>query len=301
MPLFQLKDGKAVQLNPDAKTFRAENDLHTFFEANLFELLNITLIAREYTINDHSGRIDTLGLDEINRPVIIEYKVDMAGDEVLAQGLSYFGFLNENRSHFELLAAKVLQRQDYRIDWQQPRLVFVAKRFSDRLVTAAKFSKIPSVDLIRYSTFEDNVMILDIIVGQQTQLTRLAPSTPETNLKPPKDNNEVGGYLSQTRQEFQQPFRALREALIGLDGIKEVIQPKVGITYYTIKAIARFEFGKSYINLLVKGGAANDDPQKRLRDIANHKVGFPYLFQISSVDDFEYAKHLLQAAYSDMR
>ena len=64
--------------------FGDEFHLRDLFANNLEELIGVRFIAKEYSTPD--GRIDTLGLDENNSPVIIEYKWK-ENEEVLAQGL----------------------------------------------------------------------------------------------------------------------------------------------------------------------------------------------------------------------
>ncbi len=71
--LFQFADQGAVEI-PGA-AIQVEKSLQTLFEGNLEALLGIRFIATEHSTGPvHGGRIDTLGLDEDNSPVIIEYK-----------------------------------------------------------------------------------------------------------------------------------------------------------------------------------------------------------------------------------
>lgn len=46
--------------------------------------------------------MDTIGIDENNCPVIIEYKWK-ENEEVFAQGLFYLDWLKRNKRHFDLL------------------------------------------------------------------------------------------------------------------------------------------------------------------------------------------------------
>ena len=58
-------------------------------EANLDTLLGIRFLATESsTGKTRAGRIDSLGLDENNCPVILEYKRSV-GENVVSQGLFY--------------------------------------------------------------------------------------------------------------------------------------------------------------------------------------------------------------------
>ena len=51
----------------------SEQELHELIDRNLEEIFKIRYIKDEH-ITDKHGRIETLGLDESNRPVVIEYK-----------------------------------------------------------------------------------------------------------------------------------------------------------------------------------------------------------------------------------
>jgi len=71
--LFQLAGGQATELQGDASDL--EKPLQTLIEKNLDVLLGIRFLASEYpTGKTHGGRIDSLGLDENDCPVILEYK-----------------------------------------------------------------------------------------------------------------------------------------------------------------------------------------------------------------------------------
>ena len=82
MPLYKLlPDGQTLR-QVARKKFSNEEELHSLVENNLQEMMGIRLIAREYPIP--SGRIDSLGLDEDNIPVIIEYTELVNEDETLS-------------------------------------------------------------------------------------------------------------------------------------------------------------------------------------------------------------------------
>ena len=71
--LFRITNGDATEMRGVASDL--EKPLQTLIEKNLGELLGVRLLQSEYsTGKTHAGRIDTLGLDENNCPVILEYK-----------------------------------------------------------------------------------------------------------------------------------------------------------------------------------------------------------------------------------
>lgn len=71
--LFRIKKGNASEIIGSFSNL--EKSLQTLIEENLNPLMGIRFIASEHsTGKTHGGRIDSLGLDENQCPVIIEYK-----------------------------------------------------------------------------------------------------------------------------------------------------------------------------------------------------------------------------------
>lgn len=100
--LFQIQDGTAREVQGSAVAL--EKSLQGLIERNLDELLGIRFLASEYsTGRKHSGRIDTLGIDENGSPVIIEYKRSM-NENVINQGLFYMDWLMDPKAECTLLA-----------------------------------------------------------------------------------------------------------------------------------------------------------------------------------------------------
>ena len=71
---FHEVDGNVHKV-PDRGTFAYERELQEFFEKHLRTLTGVEFLRSEYsTGKHHSRRIDTLGIDEEDRPVVVEYK-----------------------------------------------------------------------------------------------------------------------------------------------------------------------------------------------------------------------------------
>ena len=80
--------GASATAEIPARSAQVEKSLQTLFEANLEALLGVRFLATEFvTGKTHSGRIDTLGLDENGCPVIVEYK-RAVNENVINQGSS---------------------------------------------------------------------------------------------------------------------------------------------------------------------------------------------------------------------
>ena len=84
--LFKFASDKIEEVGGEA--LQVERSLQLLFEANLEALLGIRFLAREHSTGPvHGGRIDTLGLDEDDCPVIIEFK-RAVNENVINQGQS---------------------------------------------------------------------------------------------------------------------------------------------------------------------------------------------------------------------
>ncbi len=82
--LFRLHGGAATELTASAAAL--ERNLQTLIEGQMETFLGVRFLATEYaTGKTHRGRIDSLGLDENNCPVIIEYKRH-SNENVMNQG-----------------------------------------------------------------------------------------------------------------------------------------------------------------------------------------------------------------------
>ncbi|MDP9900537.1 DUF5655 domain-containing protein [Variovorax ginsengisoli] len=158
--LFRLQSGRAFELQGDASDL--EKPLQTLIESNLDTLLGIRFLATEYsTGKTHAGRIDSLGLDENNCPVILEYKRSV-GENVINQGLFYLDWLMDHQAEFKLLVMDKLGKPAAdAIDWTAPRLVCIAADFTKYDGHAVQQIN-RNVELIRYRRFGEELLLLEL-------------------------------------------------------------------------------------------------------------------------------------------
>lgn len=158
--LFLLTQGHASELQGDASDL--EKPLQTLIENNLEPLLGIRFLATEYsTGKTHAGRIDSLGLDENDCPVILEYKRSMA-ENVINQGLFYLDWLMDHQAEFKLLVMDKLGKDAAtRIDWSAPRLVCIAADFTKYDAHAVQQIN-RNIELIRYRRFGEELLLLEL-------------------------------------------------------------------------------------------------------------------------------------------
>lgn len=175
--LFRLQAGNAAEL--PGKASDLERPLQNFIESNLEVLLGVRFLATEHsTGKTHSGRIDTLGIDEDNCPVIIEYKRSV-GENVINQGLFYLDWLMDHKAEFELLVLKKYgQSVADVIDWTGPRLLCIASDFTKYDGHAVQQMH-RSISLIRYKQFDSDLLLLEL-VNSSAASTTAAKSVPAT-------------------------------------------------------------------------------------------------------------------------
>ena len=95
--LFRLKEGNVEELA--GQSVAMEKSLQHVLERHLETFLGVRFLASEYSTGKrHAGRIDTLGIDENNSPVIIEYKRSI-NENVINQGLFYLDWLLDHKQN----------------------------------------------------------------------------------------------------------------------------------------------------------------------------------------------------------
>jgi predicted transport protein len=178
--LFRLAAGQATELQGRASDL--EKPLQTLIEANLGPLLNIRFVASEHsTGKTHGGRIDSLGLDENNCPVILEYKRSV-GENVINQGLFYLDWLMDHKAEFKLLVLdKLGQSAADAVDWSDPRVVCIAADFT-RYDGHAVQQIGRNIELIRYRRFGDELLLLESANAGGDASVRAAPTKPSKTI-----------------------------------------------------------------------------------------------------------------------
>jgi len=138
-----------------------ESKLHELMEKHMERFLGIRFVAHEYSTGpNHNGRIDSLGLDENDCPVIIEYKRH-SNENVINQGLYYLDWLLDHKAEFKQI---IMDRFDKQIaddiEWDGVRVLCVAGDFT-------KFDKHAvaqidrNIELIRYKYFSNDLLLLE--------------------------------------------------------------------------------------------------------------------------------------------
>ncbi|OFU78953.1 MULTISPECIES: DUF5655 domain-containing protein [Staphylococcus] len=173
--LFDVNGDDVRELTGQSVTI--EKELQTMIENHLETFLGVKFLASEYTTGRrHGGRIDTLGIDENNVPVIIEYK-RTTNENVINQGLFYLDWLLDHKGEFQMKVMQQLGRTaSEEIDWSNPRLVCIAGNFTKYDEHAVQLID-RNIELYRYSYYDNRYLLLELVNVNTPQVKPVVQST----------------------------------------------------------------------------------------------------------------------------
>ncbi|OWY71987.1 DUF91 domain-containing protein [cyanobacterium TDX16] len=205
--LFKFSNERASEIRGESG--RLEKSLQTLIEKNLETVLGVRFVASEHSTGKvHRGRIDSLGIDENDCPVILEYKRAVS-ENVVSQGLYYLDWLLDHKAEFKLLVldryGKVVANA---IDWTSPRLICVAADFTKHDEHAVRQIN-RNIDLVRYRRFDGGLLALELL----TSATADAPISDEPTQKPKASKRGEDKLIAQALAEMDDQIRDLYEGL----------------------------------------------------------------------------------------
>ena len=287
MPIFKVENQKAAQIK--ATQFRNEKELQTLVEGNLEEIFGVRFIKTEHpTGAKHGGRIDTLGLDENNSPVIIEYKWS-ENDNVITQGLFYLDWLIDNKAEFQLLVQNKLGKKA-EIDWSQPRLILLAESFN-KYDKPAINRMAGNIELWTYSFYENGLLTIEMEASTQSSAKKSRKTADVAYEK-----YDLDYHLEGTVPGLKEKFLDLKERILKLPDVTELIEQKSGITYRTTKSFVRFEFKKSFIQTLLRD-PKYIDPEMLVKDVTSFRWGYKGMVKILPTSNADYIFNLIKQSY----
>ena len=289
MALFSIQQQALEKLQP--KDFENEAKLHALFDANLETLLGVRFLEAEYPIPD--GRIETLGLDEHNVPVVVEYKKGQDPGAII-QGLFYLNWVSGNRKAFETMVREKLGAGS-KVEWSAPvRLIVVAKDFNVR--DLASLSLIAaSVELKRYSYYGHLLQVDDVtpLKLRQKLGTKAESAVVETQTK----EYTIDELLARAEPPVRDVFLAIRERILSLPQVWERVG-RFYCDYRTTSTFASANVQKKRLGIYIKMGERLPDDPRQITE--QRDFGFGRLntrFYLQPGEDINYAMGLIKQAY----
>ncbi len=302
-----MSDIKVFRINPlpvselAATSVALEKSLQTLIEQNLETFLGIRFVASEYsTGKTHGGRIDTLGIDENRRPVIIEYKRSL-NENVINQGLYYLDWLMDHKAEFVLrVIEKFGKAEADLIEWSNPRLICVAGDFTKYDEHAVQQIN-RNIELIRYRRFEADLLLFELVNATLVEVSSDVEKSPRgTKIQPQHKTITENLTIADTR--LKDRFDALKSFLLALGDDVQIVTNKYYLAFKRIKNFACVELypkvGRIIVYVKVDPTTVEliDGFTRDVRTIGHYGTGD---LEINIMDDnaLEYAKPLILRSY----
>ena len=298
--LFRYTDAQATEL--DSRNASLEKDLQKLMEGNLEAFLGVRFLASEYpTSKSHKGRIDSLGMDENNCPVIIEYKRH-TNENVINQGLFYLDWLMEHQADFQLLVMEKLGAEAAKdIDWSAPRLLCIAGDFTHYDEYAVQQIN-RNIELIRYRLFSDDLLMLELVNAVETKKTSKTSQPPCSTTE--DNDSEEPYYLQKSNETLRAIFALVNDLCLSLG---EDVQMKHLKHYVAFKRLRNFvcvafNYSGKDISIVLYLKVNPDDIvleegfTRDMREI-NHWGTGELEVRLRRIEDFERVKDWIEQSY----
>lgn len=288
--LFEIKNG-VKELNQSAIVL--EKEIQNLIENNMETFFGIRFLQSEYSITN--GRMDSLGIDENNCPVIFEYKRSR-DENVINQGLFYLDWLLDHKADFQILVMEKLGIETAKnIDWSAPCVICIAKEFTKYDEHAVNQMQ-RNIKLVKYNKFEDNLLLFEHI---NTPMAKPVKERIITNKGKIKDC-DIEEKIKKASKNIQELYFSIRDYILSKgDDISEN-KLKHYVAFKKVKNIVCLQLDKRGVGLYLK---LNPDKEVLIegftRDVRNigHWGTGDFEIIIKNIEDYEKSKVYLDKVY----
>lgn len=302
LKLFRTDAGSVTEISGGAVAL--EKSLQTLFEANLEALLGVRFLASEFGTNT-GGRMDTLGIDENNAPVVIEYK-RASNENVINQGLFYLDWLMGHRKDFEWLVMERLGKEvAEKVDWSGSRLICVAGDFQKWDEHAVKQMN-RTIDLVRYRRYGQDLLLLEQLTATTASGAGAVSSatTSTGNLPSAKKYKTISRQIEEASPALLDLYHAVADYLQAQGDDVQVKTTDFYVAFRRLKNFAcvelRNQIGKLLVYVRIDPDTVTIEPgfTRDVRGIGHFGTG-DLEITIQSIADLDKAKSLFDAAYQN--
>ncbi|MGF9697182.1 MULTISPECIES: DUF5655 domain-containing protein [Paenibacillus] len=297
-----MSDTKLFHITGEVKELPAssvllERELQVLIEKNMPVFFGVTFLKSEYTTSN-GGRIDSLGLDENNCPVIFEYK-RTSNENVINQGLFYLDWLLDHKAEFELLVMKNLGKEcSDKLDWSMPRLICVAGDFTKYDKYAVKQIN-RNIDLVRYKKFGTDLLMMELVNSSTVRPYNIQEQGDKWT-KPSSDKT-FQEQLQSTTPALRELYYSIRAYILALGDDVTENQLKLYTAFKKMKNIICAEVYQKQILLHMRLNPGDfeleDGFTRDMRNVGHFGTGDLQII-IKSPEDFKRAEPLIDKAYN---
>lgn len=297
-----MSDIKLFELGPHVKecnpsTVSLEKELQNIVEANMETFFGVRFLKSEYTIK--SGRMDSIGIDENNSPVIFEYKRS-SSENVINQGLFYLDWLLDHKADFKLLVIEKLGIEVANlIDWSVPCVICIANDFTKYDIHAVNQMQ-KNIKLVKYRRYDNNLILFEHLntptvkpaTDDDSVITSSSASVPKTHVQ----------KLASVDKNIKTLYDSICNYIESLGDDLTQNQLKYYIAYKKVQNVFCIEIYQKQIFIRTKIDPVNIKLEKGFtrdtRNIGHYGTGDLEIC-IKSNEDFIKAKPLIEKAYSE--
>lgn len=292
LKLFKI-NGEVTEL--PAKAINVEKELQILIEKNMDKFFGVRFLQTEYTTT-HGGRIDSLGLDEDNCPVIFEYKRS-SSENVINQGLFYLDWLLDHKADFEkLVMNKYGKDVADQIEWSVPRLICVAADFTKYDEYAVKQIN-RNIELVRYKLFGKELIVFEAVnysIENKFEVKDIQYSS--------VSDKTFVERLETASDEYKNLYYSVRDFILALgDDILEK-QLKLYVAFKKIKNFACIDISPKNKQIFLTLKLNPDEEElidgftRDMRKVGHWGTG-DFQVTVKNFEDFEKAKKFIEKSY----
>lgn len=274
-----------------------ERELQNLIEQNMELFFGVRFLKSEYVITN--GRMDSIGIDENNSPVIFEYKRSQ-NENVINQGLFYLDWLLDHKADFKLLVIeKMGMEAAENIDWSVPCVICIAHDFTKYDVHAVNQMQ-RNIKLVSYRKYDK-----DLILFEHLNAPVVKPISEN-----PISDNESKSYqqkshvekLASASDDMKQLYYSICDYIESLGDDIVQNQLKFYLAYKKVQNMICMEIYNKQIILYLKLNPDTVTLEKGftrdMRSTGHYGTG-DLQITIKNIADFEKAKPLLDRAYNE--
>mgnify|MGYP000617599954 FL=1 len=292
--LFSIKDG-VKEL--ESKTVNLEKELQTIIENNMEQFFGVTFLETEYETTN-GGRMDSIGIDENNCPVIFEYKRDMK-ESVINQGLFYLDWLLDHKDSFKVLVIEKLGIEvSKKIDWSAPRIICVAYDFT-KYDESAINQMTRNISLIRYRKFNDEFLMFEKV--NENTATQISDES-KTAKNNHYEDKAFDIRYEEASEKLKDLYEDLKDYILNLGDDVSESRLKLYSAFKKIKNITCVEIFKDKLLLHIRLDAKTVTYENGFsRDVTGigHWGTGDVEVSLKNENDLEKVKPLIERAYNE--
>lgn len=278
-----------------------EKNLQNLIEDNMESFFGVRFLQSEYVIKD--GRMDSIGIDENNCPVIFEYKRSQ-NENVINQGLFYLDWLLDHKADFKLLVLEKLGLEVANsVDWSAPSVICVAHEFTKYDLHAVNRMNV-NIKLVKYRCYKDDLVLFEHLNTPSvvTSLLSDVKHKEEQKLTSTASRTHVD-IIDMASSEIQEVYKELCNFIESLGDDISKNQLKYYLAYKKVQNFICIEAQQKQLKIYLKlnPDSVGSIPGLIIRDVTEigHFGTGDVEITVKKLDDLEKAKGLLERTYNE--